>query len=119
MALHSAKAFDRYIAGLKGAVISEQWEAHVAKIAGKVFALCSNDGSQIVFKVSEMSFEGLTSIAGIGQAAYFAKRQWVAVEKGAALSEAELKAYVAASYALIAGKLTRKLRAELGLELAP
>jgi predicted DNA-binding protein (MmcQ/YjbR family) len=62
-----------------------------------------------------MSFEGLTEIEGIRQAPYFAKRQWVSVDKGAALSDPDLKAYVAASYRMVASKLTRKLRAELGL----
>ncbi|MEO6014863.1 MAG: MmcQ/YjbR family DNA-binding protein [Devosia sp.] len=115
MALHSAKAFDRYIGTLTAATISEQWEAHVGKVGGKVFALCGNDGTPIVFKVSEMSFEGLTTLAGVGQAAYFAKRQWVSVDKGSELGDADLKAYIAASHGLIAAKLTRKLRAELGL----
>lgn len=115
MALHSVKAFDRYVAGLRAATIVEQWESHVAKIGGKVFALCGDDGSHVTFKVGEMSFEGLTSIEGIAQAPYFAKRQWVSVGKGTALSEADLKAYVAASYQLVAAKLTRKRRAELGL----
>src|SRR5689334_17754316 len=117
MALHSLKGFDRHCLGLKGATISEQWEAHVAKIGGKVFAMIGLDGTPTVFKVTEMSFDGLTEIEGIGQAAYFAKRAWVAVDKGADISDADLKAYIARSYEMIAAKLTRKLKAELGLEL--
>jgi predicted DNA-binding protein (MmcQ/YjbR family) len=116
MTLFSPKSFDRYVLGLKGTEIVEQWESHVGKVGGKVFALCGSGGEDIVFKVSETSFEGLTGIAGIGQAPYFAKRQWVSVGKGA-LGDADLKAYISASYRMIASKLTRKLRAELGLEL--
>lgn len=118
MRLFSTKAFTRYVSGLTAVSTVEQWGSHVAKVGGKVFALISEDGSSIVFKVSEMSFEGLTDMAGIEQAPYFAKRQWVVVRKGAALTDAELKAYIAASYAMIAAKLTRKLRAELGISAA-
>jgi predicted DNA-binding protein (MmcQ/YjbR family) len=114
VSLHSVKAFSKFILGLPAATLGEQWEAHVAKIGGKVFALLSQDGTHLVFKVSELSFEVLTEIDGIGQAAYFAKRQWVSVAADS-LTDAELKTYIKASYDIIASKLTRKLRAELGL----
>jgi len=118
MSLHSVKAFSKLVASLPATTMVEQWESHVGKVGGKVFALMASDGSSIAFKVTEMSFEGLTQIDGIGQAPYFAKRQWVSVEKGAALSDADLKAYVGAAHRMIAGKLTRKLRAELGISEA-
>ena len=117
MSLHSVAAFRRYVLSLKGTTTVEQWESTVAKVGGKVFALCGTGGSDIVFKVSEIAFEGLTGLPHVGQAPYFAKRQWVSVGKGAALSDAELKAYILASYQTVAGKLTRKARAELGIEL--
>jgi predicted DNA-binding protein (MmcQ/YjbR family) len=116
MSLHSAKAFRSYVASLPAVTLVEQWDAHVAKVGGKVFALCGEDGGHITFKVTELSFDGLTSLEGIGQAPYFAKRAWVSVAKGAPLSDRELKAYLKASHGLIAARLTRKLRAELGLD---
>ena len=115
MALFSVKGFSRYVLSLPATTMVEQWGSHVAKVGGKVFALISTDGSSMAFKVSELSFEGLTALEGVGQAPYFAKRQWVSVSKGAALSEAELKGYIAVSHGMVAAKLTRKLRAELGL----
>jgi predicted DNA-binding protein (MmcQ/YjbR family) len=115
MSLHAVRSFTRYVGTLPAATLVEQWGSHVAKVGGKVFALLSEDGTHIAFKVTEMSFEGLTTLEGIGQAPYFAKRQWVTVARGAALSDADLRAYIAASHRMIAGKLTRKLRAELGL----
>ena len=118
MSLHSVKAFGKLVASLPATTMVEQWESHVGKVGGKVFALMASDGSSIAFKVTEMSFEGLTQIDGIGQAPYFAKRQWVSVDKGAALSDADLRAYVGAAHRMIAGKLTRKLRAELGISEA-
>ena len=94
-----------------------QWGgSDVYKVGGKVFAICGLRGG-LSFKVSEIAFEGLTGLPHVGQAPYFAKRQWVSVSKGAALSDAELKAYILASYQTIAGKLTRKVRAELGIAL--
>jgi predicted DNA-binding protein (MmcQ/YjbR family) len=109
------KTFKKYVLGLAGTSLVQQWGSHVAKVGDKVFALIAEDGSSICFKVGEMSFDGLTELEGIGQAPYFAKRQWVAVDKDAALSEAELEGYVAASYKIVAAKLTRKLRAELDI----
>jgi predicted DNA-binding protein (MmcQ/YjbR family) len=116
MSVHSVAAFRRLVAALPAVTINEQWDAHVAKVGGKVFALIGTAGTPIVFKVTEISFDGLTSLEGVGQAAYFAKRAWVNVEAGAPLSDAELKAYIKASHGMIAARLTRKLRAELGLD---
>ena len=79
MSLHSAKAFRTYVAGLPAVTLVEQWGAHVAKVGGKVFALCGEDGGHITFKVTELSFDGLTSLEGVAQAPYFAKRAWVSV----------------------------------------
>ena len=118
MSFHSGKAFTKLVGSLPATTMVEQWGSHVAKVGGKVFALIATDGNSIAFKVTEMSFEGLSEIDGIGQAPYFAKRAWVSVDKGAALSDADLKAYVAASHRMIASKLTKKLRAELGLSEA-
>lgn len=115
MSVHTVKAFTKLVMSLPATTMVEQWGSRVAKVGGKVFALIATDGSSIAFKVTEMSFEGLTEIDGIGQAPYFAKGQWVSVDKGAALSDADLKAYVANAHRMIAAKLTRKLRAELGL----
>ena len=116
MTLHSVGAFKRYIGSLPATEIVEQWGSVVAKVGGKVFALMGEDSTSIAFKVSEISFDGLTTLEGIGQAPYFAKRAWVSVDKGAPLTDAELKGYIKVSHGMIAGKLTRKLRAELGLD---
>ena len=116
MTLHSVAAFRRYALSLPATEIVQQWGGFVGKVGGKVFALIGDAGEPIVFKVSEISFDGLTTLEGVGQAAYFAKRAWVSVDKGAPLTDAELKAYIKASHGMIAGKLTRKLRAELGLD---
>jgi predicted DNA-binding protein (MmcQ/YjbR family) len=114
MSLHERTAFTAFVTALRGVTRSEQWEALVGKVGGKVFCLLGDVGGEILFKVSEIGFDGLVELEGIGQAAYFAKRQWVRVAPGA-LDDELLAGYIRAAHAIIAGKLTRKLRTELGL----
>lgn len=114
MTLNSQAGFIAFVSNLPGTSIVEQWEATVAKVGGKVFCLLADGDSGMVLKVSETSFEGLTALPGIGQAAYFGKGQWVRVERGA-LNEETLGAYIEQAHRIIAAKLTRKARAELGL----
>lgn len=115
MSLMARRSFEKFVLGLPAVTLVEQWESCVAKVGGKVFALCGASGGNLAFKVSETAFEGLTTIEGIGQAPYFAKGQWVSVDKGADIGDADLKAYVREAHRIIAGKLTRKQQAELGL----
>jgi predicted DNA-binding protein (MmcQ/YjbR family) len=114
--LMTRRGFETFVSALPAVTLHEQWESSVAKVGGKVFALCGAGGGSLAFKVSEVAFEGLTSLEGIRQAPYFAKGQWVNVEQGADISDKDLKAYLREAHRIIAGKLTRKLRAELGLE---
>lgn len=114
MSLASRAGSEDFVSGLPATSLVEQWEALVAKVGGKVFCLLGNASGGITFKVSETSFEGLTTEPGIGQAPYFAKGQWVYVEPGA-LDDETLRAYIRESHRIIAAKLTRKARAELGL----
>jgi predicted DNA-binding protein (MmcQ/YjbR family) len=90
-----------------------QWGASdVYKVGGKVFAICGDDS--VSFKVSEIAFMVLTE-SGIGrQAPYCAKGQWAAVSFDAA-DASDFADWLATAHSLIAAKLTRKLRAELGL----
>lgn len=90
-----------------------QWGgSDVYKVGAKVFAICG-DGA-LSFKVTEIGFVGLTE-SGLGrQAPYLAKGQWVAVDLDAIRGE-DAAEWLAASHGLIAAKLTRKARAELGL----
>ena len=91
-----------------------QWGgSDVYKVGGKVFAICGDDS--VSFKVSDIGFVVLTDEGGPGrQAPYCAKGQWVAVDL-ADVEDEDLKGWLATAHSLIAGKLTRKARAELGL----
>ena len=116
--LHGRDGFSAFVTRLKAVTVNPQWEALVAKVGGKVFCMLGDDPgyrpSTIVFKVTEIAFDGLVEIDGIDQAPYFAKRHWVRVSPGA-LEPQLLEGYIRQSYALVTAKLTRKLRAELGL----
>jgi predicted DNA-binding protein (MmcQ/YjbR family) len=109
-------AFDKKLAQLPGVTFVDQWDAHVAKVGGKVFCLLSDAAPlRLVFKSGEASFDILTALEGVEQAPYFAKRQWVSVTEAAPLGDDDLSAYIARSHALVAAGLTKKLRAELGI----
>ena len=90
-----------------------QWGASdVYKVGGKVFAICGDDG--VSFKVTEIGFMALTEGGPGRQAPYCAKGQWVNIAHDAA-AEADFVDWLTSAHGLIAAKLTRKLRAELGL----
>ncbi|WP_309645500.1 MmcQ/YjbR family DNA-binding protein [Phenylobacterium sp.] len=90
-----------------------QWGgSDVFKVGGKVFAISGDDS--VSFKVTEIGFVALTE-TGVGrQAPYCAKGQWIAVDI-ATVPDTDLQSWIATAHSLIAAKLTRKLRAELGL----
>ena len=116
--LHSRDGFAAFVASLPATTINPQWEALVAKVGGKVFCMLGDDPgyrpTALVFKVTEIAFDGLVELEGIDQASYFAKRQWVRAAPGS-LEPKLLEGYIRQSHALVTAKLTRKLRAELGL----
>lgn len=114
MNLHERDGYTAFVTGLPAVTLHEQWDALVAKVGGKVFCLLGDSSGDLVFKVGEIAFDGLTDLDGIAQAAYFAKRQWVRVTPGA-LEQQLAEGYIRESHRLIASKLTRKLRAELGI----
>lgn len=116
MGLFERSDFDILLSQLPGVTLVDQWDARIAKVGGKVFCLLSDqEPLRLVFKCGEGSFDILTALGGVSQAAYFAKRQWVAVLEDAPLSHEDLMAYIGRSHGLIAAGLTRKVRAELGI----
>ena len=91
-----------------------QWGgSDVYKVGGKVFAIGGLSGG-LSFKVSEIGFEVLTYGGPARQAPYLAKGHWVIVDLGD-LDAADAAGWLATAHSLIAAKLTRKARAELGL----
>ena len=116
MSLFDRKTFDKVLGGWPGVRFVDQWASHVAKVGDKVFAvLGEREDWRLVVKCSEESFEILTSLEGIRQAPYFAKRKWISIGDHSPLEREELEHYVRRSYELVAAGLTKKLRAELGI----
>jgi predicted DNA-binding protein (MmcQ/YjbR family) len=99
--------------------VVKQWgECLVYKIAGKMFLILALDGETIdglVIKCLPEEFDDLTSVDGITQAPYCAKRHWVRIGDLAALPPAELDRRIRHSYDLVVAKFPKKLRAELAL----
>ncbi|MBC2771464.1 MmcQ/YjbR family DNA-binding protein [Rhizobium sp. AQ_MP] len=117
MSLFSRPGFDSFVQEFTGTSLTDQWDARVAKVGDKVFALLTDGEKRLCFKVSEESFEILTSLEGVSQAPYFAKRKWVTVAPATELNEADLVEYIGRSYRAVAASLTRKARSELGIIL--
>lgn len=114
--MHRA-GFEAFVLSLPRVVVVRQWrDDSVAKVGGKIFALLDADPGEVWLKVSDMAFELLTELDGIRPAPYFARAGWVAIAPDSPLSQAEIATYVTEAHRLVAGKLSRKLRAELGLD---
>lgn len=97
-----------------------QWgNADVWKVGGKVFAICGWNGgaAAFTFKVGDVAFEVLPEQPGIRPAPYLASRgmKWLQVYEVGALSEVSLREHIVMSYDMVVAKLTKKLRAELGV----
>ena len=111
---------ETFCLSLPATVLSVQWGAQrVYKIGGKMFAMLgpkTRIPHDLCFKAGQTSFFILTHQPHIVPAPYLARAQWVMLERLDALCAKELKAYLVQAHALVAAKLTRNVRSELGLE---
>ena len=114
----SPEAFDQACLALPGATLSIQWgNDHVFKIGGKMFAVRGEGVGHggISFKASDVAFEVLTEAGRATPAPYLARARWVHFADLSVLDADEVADWVGTAHALIAAKLTRKARAELGI----
>lgn len=112
--------FNAYCASLPATNHVVQWgNSDVWKVGTKLFAVGGwNDGKDaFTFKVSDIAWEILPDLPGLRPAPYLASRgmKWVQHYEEPGLSDAELKAHIQMSYDMVKAKLTKKLRAELGI----
>src|SRR5262245_7432090 len=85
-------------------------------IGGKMFCVFNKDNHDLVgFKTTPATFQILTKLNGIFPAAYAARFHWVSVQDKKALPRAALKELIAESYQIVAAKLPKKMRKELGI----
>jgi predicted DNA-binding protein (MmcQ/YjbR family) len=91
-----------------------QWGgSDVYKVGGKVFAICGLAGG-LSFKVTPIGFVVLTEDGPGRQAPYCAKGHWVNVALDGA-PDADIADWLTTAHSLIAAKLTKRVKLELGL----
>ena len=111
------EGFEAFVATLPAATLVRQWrDDSVAKVGGKIFALLDRDPGEVWCKVSDMSFDLLTDLPGVRPAPYFARAKWVAISVESPLASDEVEAYVVEAHRLIAARLSKKMRLQLGLD---
>lgn len=84
------------------------------KVGGKMFVMVGGEGS-VSFKVSEIAYEILTETGKARPAPYLARAKWVNLPDPDAWDDEELAEHFGIAHRIIAEKLTKKARAELGL----
>ena len=115
-------SYNAFCAGLPQTTHVVQWGgAHVWKVGGKVFAIAGwsrADELAVTFKVSDLAFDILREQQGLRPAPYLASRgmSWIQRASAETMDDEALKDYLRESHRLVAAKLTRGLRRELGLD---
>lgn len=109
------EAFDAACRALPGATMTVQWgDEAVYKVGGKMFAVTSPRGG-CSFKATDIAFEALTESGRAQPAPYLARARWVYFDRLADLDADEAADWLATAHGLVAAKLTRQQRREIGL----
>jgi len=109
------QGFEAAALALPGATLSIQWgDDHVFKVGGKMFAVTGPHGG-CSFKATDIAFEALTQSGRARPAPYLARARWVYFDALGPLDAAEVEGWLATAHQLVAGKLTKAQRKELGL----
>lgn len=106
---------------LPGVTEDVKWDNDlVFSVGGKMFACFElPDGCPVSFKVAPGAFEVLTRQPGIRPAPYMAKHGWVSLETAEVLPTELVEELLEESHSLVAAKLSKKRRRELGIGEAP
>jgi len=115
----SPQAFAAAALALPAAICSVQWgDQRFYKVGGKMFAWTDAATRVVSLKVSEIAYEALVESGQARPAPYLARAKWVRFDNLAALDDGEVADWLRTAHALVAAKLTRAARRELGLALA-
>jgi len=113
------KQIDAFCATLPAATRTVQWEGVIVfKVGAKMFCLIAppeHSVGRISFKCPPEHYDALSRSDGFRPAPYLARAKWVAFDRLADLDADEERGWLASAHALVAARLTRKARAELGL----
>jgi predicted DNA-binding protein (MmcQ/YjbR family) len=107
----------RYCATLPGATMDIKWGADEChSVGGRMFAVFlveQRANPSFSFKCDAERFLELTDRPGIVPAPYLARAHWVQVKAADALTDAQARALLARSHALVFAKLTRRAQAAI------
>lgn len=115
--------YNAFCADLPATRTVVQWGgAHVWKVGDKVFAIARTDNGvalSVTFKCSWASFDILKEQPGLRPAPYLASRgmSWIQRLTDEAMPDEALEDYLRESHRLVAAGLTKRVRAELGLDI--
>jgi predicted DNA-binding protein (MmcQ/YjbR family) len=110
------EALERAALALPAATLSIQWgDERVYKVGGKIFAVADADRTRVSLKVTEIAYEVLIETGRARPAPYLMRAKWVRFDDVAALDDAELADWLVTAHGLVAAKLTKAQRRELGL----
>ena len=112
------EALRRSCLSLPAATEGIQWGSDLLfRVGGKMFAVAALERTplSVSFKCTPEEFAELIEREGIIPAPYLARNKWVLLERLDVLPRAELKRLIKHSYTMVAAKLPRKVRVELGL----
>jgi predicted DNA-binding protein (MmcQ/YjbR family) len=113
--------YNGFCASLPSTTRVVQWGgAHVWKIGGKVFAIggwSNRETLAVTFKVSDLAYDILREQPGCRPAPYLASRgmKWIQRFSDESMDDESLKDYLGESLRLVARKLPKAARRELGL----
>ncbi len=79
-----------------------------------MFAVLGPSGT-LSFKANDVAFEMLCETGAGRPAPYLARARWVLLDDVAGFDDQDLRAYLAEAHRVVAAKLPRKLRVELGV----
>src|SRR4051794_4888041 len=101
---------------LPGTMLDIKWgDDHCYCVGGKMFAATDGAYANLGFKASEIAFEALISTGRARPSKYLARAHWLNIDDLGAQDATEVEDWLKTAHGLVAAKLTRKLRAELGL----
>ena len=109
-------ALEKAALALPGSELSIKWgDDRVYSVGGKMFAATDGAVTNLSLKMSDIAFEALTTSGRGWPAPYAARAKWVMFDDLSKLDAAEVKAWLKTAHELVAAKLTRRQRAEIGL----
>ena len=110
--------FDKLCKGLAGSTMVIQWgDSHVHKIGGKMFAMANEwEGKTgFILKATPLSYQILLEQGIATRAPYLTRGNWLHITNPTTLTDADLTDYIKQSYQIIATKLPKAKKAEIGI----